>query len=203
MTTFLLIRHALHEFGSRRIAGRTPDVHLSPEGMEQADALADRLSGLKLDALYASPILRCQETAAKIAAPHGLAVQTADAITELDFGNWQGATLTDLEEQDRWKWFNAFRSGARASGGELFLETQLRIVRFLLELKDRHEGGTVAVVSHADVIRAALLHFLGMPMDHFLRMEISPASASVVAVADYGPWILGINHMGDLPTLPL
>lgn len=133
---------------------------------------------------------------------HNLAVETADAITELDFGDWQGGTLADLDEKDRWKRFNAFRSGTRAPNGELFLETQLRIVRLLLELKERHPEGTVAIVSHADVIRAALLHFLGVPMDLFLRLEISPASVSTVAVADYGPWVLGINHTGNLTNLP-
>jgi probable phosphoglycerate mutase len=202
MTTLLLIRHGLHEYGGHRIAGRTPDVHLSPDGRRQAEELAKRLSELKIDALYASPITRCQETAGAIASQNGLTVQMEDAITELDFGDWQGGILKDLDEQDLWKRFNAFRSGTRAPGGELFLETQLRIVRFLLELKDRHEGQTVAVVSHADVIRAALLHFLGMPMDHFLRIEISPASVSTVALAPYGPWVLGINHTGELPTLP-
>lgn len=202
MTTLLLVRHALHEYGGHRIAGRTPDVHLSPDGLRQADALADRLARLEIDALYASPILRCQETAAKIAEPHGLEVQTADAITELDFGDWQGALLDDLDTQDHWKRFNAYRSGTRAPNGELFLETQLRIVRFLLDLAERHEGQTVAVVSHADVIRAALLHFLGIPMDLFLRLEISPASVSTVTLAPYGPWVLGVNHTGDLPKLP-
>ena len=201
MTTFLLIRHALHEFGGHRIAGRTPDVNLSPDGLRQATALAERLARTKIDAIYASPVLRCQQTAERIAAPHRLEIRTADAITELDFGDWQGATLADLDGQDHWKRFNAFRSGTRAPNGELFLETQLRIVRFLLDIKDRHPNQTVAVVSHADVIRAALLHFLGMPMDHFLRVEISPASVTTVAIAPYGPWVLGINHTGELPTL--
>ena len=202
MTTFLLVRHALHEFGGERIAGRTPDVHLSPDGLRQADALAERLAGTRIDALYASPVLRCQETAGRIAARQGLSVETADAITELGFGDWQGARLDALEHQDLWKRFNAFRSGTRAPNGELFLETQLRVVRFILERRERHEGRTVALVSHGDVIRAALLHFMGVPMELFLRMEISPASVSTVAVADYGPWILGINHTGGSPTLP-
>ncbi len=202
MTTFLLVRHALHEFGGERIAGRTPNVHLSPDGLREADALAERLSGIRVDALYASPILRCQETAEKIVRRHDLEVVTSDEITELGFGDWQGARIDVLDEQDPWKRFNAFRSGTRAPHGELFLETQLRIVRFILDLRERHEGQTVALVSHADVIRAALLHFLGIPMDLFLRLEISPASVSTVAIADYGPWVLGVNHTGPLPKLP-
>ncbi|RYG23453.1 histidine phosphatase family protein [bacterium] len=202
MTTFLLIRHALHEFGGHRIAGRTPDVHLSPDGLRQATSLADRLKKVKIDAIYASPITRCQETAGLIATHHDLEIEISEVITELDFGDWQGETIADLDEQDHWRRFNAFRSGTRAPNGELFLGTQLRVVRFLLDLRDRHPNQTVAVVSHADVIRAALLHFLGMPMDHFLRLEISPASVTTVAIAPYGPWILGVNHTGNAPTLP-
>lgn len=202
MTTFLLIRHALHEFGGHRIAGRTPDVNLSLDGLVQAERLGERLKDLKVDALYCSPILRCRQTAERIAAHHDLQINVDESITELDFGDWQGGAIADLDEQELWRRFNAFRSGTRAPNGELFLETQLRIVRFLLELSDRHPNQTVAVVSHADVIRAALLHFLGMPMDQFLRLEISPASITTVAIAPYGPWVLGINHTGDLPNLP-
>lgn len=202
MTTFLLVRHALHEFGGGRIAGRTEGVHLSPDGLRQADALASRLSSLNLSAVYASPVLRCQETAAMVAGPHRLEVRTEEALTELGFGDWQGAELSALEDEDLWRRFNAFRGGTRAPNGELFLEVQLRMVRAILELGERHEGEAIALVSHADVIRAALIHFLGIPMDHFLRLEISPASVSVVRVGDYGPWVLGVNHVGDLPHLP-
>ena len=191
----------MHELGDGRLAGRTPDVHLSPEGLLQAEALANRLSNLRIDVLYASPILRCQETAAKVAVPHGLEVRTAEAVTELDFGDWQGEEIENLDGQDSWQRFNAFRSGTRAPNGELFLEVQLRVVHFLLELKDRHEGETVAVVAHADVIRAALLHFLGIPLDLFLRLEISPASVSTVVLEDYAPRVLGVNHTGELSAL--
>ena len=202
MTTFLLIRHAEHELGTGVLAGRTGDVHLSREGYEGADALAQRLAGVRIDALYSSPILRCRETAEKIALPHGLEIATAEEITEIDFGDWQGRTLESLEPENDWRRFNAFRSGVRAPGGELYLEVQLRVVRFILGLRDRHDGGTVALVSHADPIRAALLHALGVPMDLFLRLEISPASVSVLTLDEWGPRVLGVNHTGERPTLP-
>ena len=201
MTTFLLVRHARHEMGGGTLAGRTPEVHLSDEGRSQAAALAERLASVEVDALYTSPMTRCQETAAALGEPHGLRPIIDEGITELDFGDWTGAEIDDLAPQEPWHRFNAFRSGTRAPGGELFLEVQSRIVRSMLDVRCRHEEGIVVLVSHADTIRAALLHFLGMPMDHFLRLEISPASVSVLTLDDWGPRVLGINHTGALPVI--
>ena len=201
MTTFLLIRHAEHAMGMGTLAGRTPDVPLSREGYEQADALARRLAEVRIDALYSSPILRCRETAERIAPPHGLEITTAEELIEIDFGDWQGRTVASLEPEDGWRRFNAFRSGVQAPGGDLYLEVQLRVVRFMLDLRPRHEGQTVALVLHADPLRAALLHFLGIPMDLFLRLEIGPASVSVLTLDEWGPRVLGVNHTGDLPKL--
>jgi probable phosphoglycerate mutase len=202
MTTFLLVRHALHELGSETIAGRTPDVHLSPDGLIQARSLAERLGRIPFQALYTSPLTRTRQTAEAIAAATGLTPIVADEIVELDFGEWMGARLGDLRPLDHWKRFNSFRSGTRAPGGELMLEVQLRIVRFMLDLRKRHSNETVALVSHADVIKCAVSYFLGAPLDQFLRIEISPASVTVLAVADHGPWLLGLNHTGELPQLP-
>ena len=201
MTRFLLIRHAEHAMGMRTLAGRTPEVPLSSEGYRQADVLAERLGKLKIDALYSSPILRCGETAERIALPHGLEITTAEELIEIDFGDWQGRTVESLEPENDWRRFNAFRSGVQAPGGELYLAVQLRVVRLMLDLRTRHEGETVALVSHADPLRAALLHFLGIPMDLFLRLEISPASVSVLTLDKWGPRVLGVNHTGDLPKL--
>lgn len=82
------------------------------------------------------------------------------------------------------------------------LEVQLRVVRFMLELRERHRDETVALVSHGDVIKSALAHWMGVPLDLFHRIEISPASVTTVAIADHGPWILGVNSIGDLPQMP-
>lgn len=202
MTVFFLIRHALHLFGGEAIAGRTPDVHLSPQGQEQAEKLSKRLSHVSFEAIYSSPMERTQETAHAIAAQQNIEAQVRLEINELDFGDWMGQRLDDLRPQEPWKQFNSFRSGTRAPNGELMLETQSRIVAFMQGLRAQHPHGNVALVSHADVIKSAVAYYLGVPLDLMSRIEISPASVSVIAVADYGPWILGLNHTGDLPHLP-
>lgn len=202
MTTFLLVRHALHGYGGERIAGRQPDVHLSPDGVVQAERLSERLAGLPIKAVYASPLERTRETAQAVAAKLGLTPQIQEELIELGFGDWTGQALAELRGIEKWKQFNAFRSGTRAPNGELMLETQGRIVGLMTRLRERHPNEMVALVSHGDVIKSAVAYFLGVPLDLFLRIEISPASVSVVAVADYGPWVLGVNHCGDLPALP-
>ena len=82
-------------------------------------------------------------------------------------------------------------------GGESMLEIQARVVAEMLRLRERHRGECVALVSHGDVIRAAVAYFLGVPLDFILRFEISLASISVIAIGDGGPWVLGVNNTGD------
>ncbi len=202
MTVFFLIRHALHSLGSETLAGRTPGVHLSPDGEKQAARLAERLRHLPFKAIYTSPLERTQQTAQAIGAATGIAPQIREELLELDFGDWMGRKIADLKPDEKWRQFNAFRSGTRAPNGELMLETQARIVGLMQNLREKHPDDYVALVSHADVIKSAVAYYLGVPLDLFQRIEISPASVCVVAVADYGPWILGINHTGDLPEMP-
>lgn len=199
MTVFYLVRHGLHLFGGEAIAGRTPGVLLSQRGEEECLETARRLSLTDLAAVYTSPLERTRQTAEIIAAPHALVPIVVEEITELDFGDWMGRHLDDLRPQDRWKHFNTFRSGTRAPNGELQLEAQLRIVSFMTHLCERHPGQRVALVSHGDVIKAAVAHYLGVPIDLFQRIEISTASVSIIVLQEYGPWVLTVNNLGALP----
>lgn len=196
-TTFLLCRHGAHLLGHGKIAGRTP-VSLSPEGHAQAAELAGRIGHLPIRAVYASPVLRVQETARPLAERLGLEIRTSDALAEVDFGEWTGKTLDELRPLDAWRQWNAFRSGAAIPGGERMLEIQARVVGEMLRLRERHPEEVVALYSHGDVIKAAAAYWLGVPIDLFLRMEIGLASVSVVAIGDYGPWVLCVNHMGQV-----
>lgn len=199
MTTFLLIRHAAHVLGSGVIAGRSAEAVLSPTGIEQAAKMAQRVASLPVKAIYCSPMMRTQQTARPLAERLGLAIQTSDALSEIDFGQWQGRKIDELRGEERWKQWNTFRSGTRAPGGELMGEVQARIVDFMLRLRVQHANESVAIVSHGDVIKAAVACFLGVPLDLFQRIEISLASVSVVVIGDYGPWVLGVNETGDVP----
>lgn len=200
-TTFLLIRHAPHARVADQLTGRSEGASLDDAGREQAAALAARLAPLPLAALYSSPMARTRETAELVAAPHRLPVRISAALNEVDFGEWAGRPFDTLADEARWQQWNGFRSGTRAPGGELMVEVQARVMAELVTLRARHPDALVALVSHADVIRAALLHLLGAPLDHFLRLAVEPASVSVVALHEWGATLLALNHTGPLPTL--
>jgi len=193
MTDFLLVRHATCDAVGVAIAGRAPGVSLNEQGRREAERVATRLAATQIDAISSSALARARETAEAIARPHALAVRDDDAFAEIDFGEWTGRTLESLAPDERWRRFNTFRSATRIPGGELLAEAQLRAVRGLDQLRCAHPSGRVAVVTHADIIRATLAYYLGMPIDLMLRLEISPASVSTLRLDDGWVQVLRIN----------
>jgi len=193
LITLALIRHAAHGLVGHTIVGRAPGVHLSPEGVRQAQTLAGRLAGSAIAALYTSPLERATETAAAIGARLGLEASVAEELNEIDFGAWTGRTVAELDQIEAWRQFNVFRSSAQIPDGETMLAVQTRVLRLARRLTAAHPGRTVALVSHGDVIKAALAHYLGVHLDLFQRIEIAPASVSLVQLGPYGPKVLLVN----------
>jgi broad specificity phosphatase PhoE len=178
MAHFVFIRHGAHDLLGKRIAGRQSGVHLNATGVEEAERLATRLSLLPIDAIFSGPLERVRETAAPICRQFNLPLSIAEEFTEVDFGDWTNCTLAELNRLPRWRHFNSYRSSTAPPNGELMLEIQTRVLRKLTELMTQHR--CVVIVSHGDVIRAVLAHFLGTHLDLFQRIEIDPASISVV-----------------------
>jgi broad specificity phosphatase PhoE len=201
VTTFILIRHAACDPVGRSIAGRRPGVHLNDVGKQQADGLADRLSGVALAGIYSSPLERALETAGPIALRQGLDVQIAAGFTEIDFGDWTGKTLAELDQLPDWRRFNSFRSGTRIPGGENMADVLGRVLHEIDLLCERHPapGDPVAVVSHGDVLRVLLAHALGLSPDHMQRLELSPASVSILQLEYHGPRVLLLNSNEGWP----
>jgi probable phosphoglycerate mutase len=191
MTVVHLVRHAAHGVLDHVLAGRMAGVHLGDAGRTQAERLAGRLAGMPVTAIQSSPLERTLETADVIGCRLGLAVEPVDALLEIDFGDWSGRRFEELEPSEHWRRWNHFRSGTRPPGGETIWEAQARILRHIESLAP---DGAVVLVSHGDLIKSALAHYLGMPPDLFLRLEISPASISTVEIGGWGPRILRINE---------
>ena len=198
MTRFLLIRHATTDAVGQRFSGRLPGVPLNTEGQAQAQQLAARLAAVPIHALYTSPLARAMQTAEPFANTHGLQAVVDEAFIELDLGEWTNRTFQELHHDPKFHLFNTFRSGTRIPGGELMLEAQTRIVAGLNKLGERHPNQTVAIISHSDLIKAAVAYYLGMSLDLFQRLEIEPASVSVLEVFDETARLLVLNHMGEL-----
>jgi probable phosphomutase (TIGR03848 family) len=195
MRLLLLLRHAVTEHTGARLSGWTPGLHLSEQGREQAAALAGRLGPVPLDALYASPLERCQETAAVLAEARGLKVETLEELGEVRYGDWTGRTLKELAREPLWKVVQATPSAARFPDGESLYEMQARAVQATERLRAAHPGQTVAVCSHADVIKALTCHYLGMHLDLFQRVVVSPASVTAIAFGPV-PYLARLNDTG-------
>lgn len=198
MTTILLIRHALTDSVGKRLSGRLPGVSLNEIGWAQAQKLALRLADLPISAIYSSPLERAIETAGRVAQSHKLQTIISPDFLEIDFGQWTNATFEELQMQTQFQHFNTFRSNTRIPGGEMMLEAQTRIIAGIEKLYQQHPQQTIAIVSHSDLIKAALAYYAGIHLDLFQRIEISPASVSVLQLFPETAKILVINDTGEI-----
>jgi probable phosphoglycerate mutase len=204
MGTIILVRHGENDWAKKnKLAGRIPGVHLNETGHRQAHAVAQRLAAMPIKAVYSSPVTRCVETAAYIADTHRLTVQHVDEVAEVEYGEWEGKKIKRLAKKPLWRAVQFAPSRARFPQGEALREVQFRAVQAIEEIAARHEKDTVVVVSHADVIRLLLAHYLGLHLDLFQRLVVAPASASLIALgADGMVRVLRVNDDGPLHPAP-
>ncbi|PJF42539.1 MAG: hypothetical protein CUN50_03640 [Candidatus Thermofonsia Clade 1 bacterium] len=200
MTDFLLIRHATNDFvKTGRLAGWTPEVHLNAEGRAQAAALGEHLAQMRLDAAYSSPLERCVETAQAVLVHHPhLRLEIAEAFGEIRYGAWQGAELSKLSTRKLWRTVQITPSRARFPEGETLRAAQMRAVDAIEALAERHPRQRVAIFSHSDLIKMILAHYLGMHLDLYQRIEIAPASLSIIRLSFERPSVLQINETSYL-----
>ena len=191
MATVLLIRHATTDVAGRVLTGRDPGIHLNEQGVREAEGLGAYLGSFPIEAIYCSPLERARETALPISQALGLPVRICENLNEFDFGVWTGSSVERLDTP-QWQRFNRLRSVASAPGGECMLEIQTRMVKLMEGLRSQH--GISALISHGDVIRAALCYFLGTPLDLYDRIKIDPASISTVLLEENGISVLGMNQ---------
>ena len=196
MTQLFLIRHGHNDWSDKKLAGWTPEVHLNGAGRKDAEALVERLAPVPFDAIYSSPLERTTETAAPLALARGLEVKTTRELGEVDYGAWQGESLSRLQKKKEWAVVRFAPSAMRFPDGESLREMQSRAVGTIEAIAVAYPKGTVAVFSHADVIRAIVAHFIGMPLDLFQRLMIAPASVTVLSIGGLGGRLLRLNDTG-------
>ena len=182
MTRLLLVRHAHHALIGKALAGRSSEVGLDARGIEQAPVLAQRLAALPVAAIYTSPQRRARETAAPLGLLLGIEPCVDAGLDEIDFGDWSGKSFDALPSDPQWPvWVNR-RSVAKPPGGERFVDVQARVVAAIDRFRTAHPDSTIALVSHGDVIKAALAHALRLSLDDLELFDIAPASVSIIAV---------------------
>ena len=200
MTTILLIRHAVNDFvKTGKLAGWTPGVHLNEEGQAQAEVLGKRLADASIDHIYASPIDRTMETAQAIAQHHPhLTVEENMGIGEVRYGDWEGKKIDDLRKRKMWEVVQEYPSRAYFPNGETMREVQVRIVNTVEGFVQKHPNQTIALVFHADLIKMTLAHYLGMHLDVFQRIVVSPASISTIQLGHSRPFVVTMNDMAHV-----
>ena len=195
MTTFFLVRHAITEHTGKRLSGWMEGISLNKEGLEQAERVADGLSDTAFDAIYSSPIARTLETATAIAQRHEVSVQTRRGLGEVEYGGWTNRPLRALMRTKLWSTVQRWPSAARFPEGESLREVQVRALAEVEKIAEKHPNGKVCCVSHGDVIKLVLAHYMGVHIDLFQRIVVAPASVSVLSLTERGPLILSLNAM--------
>jgi probable phosphomutase (TIGR03848 family) len=196
MPLLLLIRHGENDFTKKhKLAGYTPNVHLNERGQSQAQALADALKEVPIKAIYSSPLERAVETATPIAAARELEIQNEAGLLETNVGKWQGRSLAALRLQKHWKVVQNAPSRAQFPEGETFYECQTRIVTALDSISRKYKPqDIVACVFHADPIKLAIAHYIGLPLDHFQRLSCDTGSLTALYVNESGANLIKLNQ---------
>ena len=210
MATMVLARHGRTTANTSGVlAGRSKGVHLAARGVEQAHAAGERLAGLPLAAVVTSPLERCRETARAIARAQAETprLSTDRGLLECDYGSWTGHELKILAKEPMWRTVQMHPSAAVFPDGESMADMSARAVaaarRWDARVEAEHGPDAVWVaVSHGDVIKAILADALGIHLDGFQRINVDPASLSVVRYTSVRPFVMSMNtSAGDLSHL--
>ncbi|BDH57479.1 histidine phosphatase family protein [Tsukamurella sp. PLM1] len=205
--TVILLRHGRSTANTSGVlAGRAEGVALDETGRAQAADLVGRLADLDVVAAVRSPLLRCEQTLAPLAAAHDVSPLVDDRLAEVDYGAWTGRAINDLLEEPLWKVVQEQPSAARFPEGESLAEVQARAVMAIREHDRRitDEFGPAAAwiaCSHGDVIKAVVADALGTHLDQFQRIFVAPASVSVISYGPARPLVQCVNSSGSV-TLP-
>lgn len=196
MTTFYLVRHGTNDLIGKAIAGRAPGVHLNSTGREQAQRLADRLSVEGVQRIICSPMERCRETAQPLSSRINVPIEISEAVIEINFGDFNGKTLKELEPLPDWKKWNSNRTLLHLPNGENIHEVQARMIREVLRLRRESPEQKIAIFSHGDPLRSIVCYFLGISLDIMSRVEINPGSLNIVTLFEND---VRINLLNSIP----
>jgi probable phosphoglycerate mutase len=192
-TTLVLVRHGVtaHTVGklfSGGLASSNPP--LNDTGREQARATGEWLAPLSgtFDALVSSPVRRTRETAEILAQFFDLRIEEEPGIAEMEFGTWDGLSFTEVHEKfpdEISSWLGDLESAPH--GGESFRAVEKRVLEGRDRILASYPGQTVVAVSHVTPIKTLVADALGAPLDALYRMELAPASVTVISYFDGGP----------------
>jgi probable phosphomutase (TIGR03848 family) len=206
MSTIILLRHAHSAANdSGLLTGRLPGVSLSKKGFIQAEGLIDRIGRANINRLHISPIERCQLTINPwLQSRYSSTLESYEInenITEIDFGKWSGRKLSALRRDSLWKVVQSKPSQMVFPGGESFKAAQKRAYDCIEEIASMRGNKVHLVLSHSDTIKLVLAKYLEMKLDSFQKLQIDPASFSILNFSKGGVSVKTINNNGSLKDL--
>lgn len=195
ITRLLLVRHSQPNEEARGRCYGTLDIGLSVRGQRRAQMLARTLDRIPLSAVYSSPRERAVETAAPLAAVHGLTPIVDEALREIDFGDFEGRSYEEIERghPELYRQWMETPTLVQFPGGESYTTLRVRALAAMGAIRARHQGETAAVVSHGGVLRAMLAECLSMPDEAIFRLEQSYGAISIVDWIDSVPLVRLLN----------
>ena len=195
-----LIRHGETEWNKEgRLQGNS-DVKLSAEGIRQAQLLAEHVPFHNVDAIYSSDLSRAVETAKLLAAKFNLPVNTTPQLREINFGDWEGESISDLAKEHPKSFGRFFTAPERCHppNGETFLEAQARVMNVIRDVIAEHDNQNVVIVSHGAVNRLIIGAALDMPIHKMWAISQFNTALNILRVADGGfvvELINGTDHL--------
>lgn len=198
VTSLLLVRHGHTRATERKLLYTDPEAELTERGVEQARQIAVYMSRLHPDTLICSTAKRVVATAKEIASVLQLEPIPVEDLSEWHVGAWEGRSYLDIKknEPDVYKAWSRDPIRNRPPDGESIADMCARIEEQLQQVISQNRNKTVALVTHAGVIRAILLHALGMPLDNFWRLSIPVGSVSRV---DFSPSFATVHFVSLRP----
>lgn len=194
----LLMRHGETEWNREgRVMGRNP-VPLSDAGREQVAAAAEFTRGLKLNLIVTSPLVRARQSAEIVAERLGEIEITEDPrLSEVEYGRWEGMTFRNLLDDELYQQYKDHPDTMATPGGETLAQAQSRGLAAIHDAMRANHGRRVLFVSHGDIIRTVICHFMRVELAHFRRLRVDNANLSALELADNFAEVKFINLLSD------
>ncbi len=194
MTKILLIRHGDTEYIGETLAGRI-DSPLNADGKEQSVRIADAFKHLPIEAVFASPLIRTQQTALPLARLLNLDIKICEDLNQVNFGIWQGLSFKELRQNPDWQTFQANPAIVKIPGGEDGYMVRERVAKAILNIAKQYSDKSIIVCfSHGSIIRHIISYFVGLPLENLNQIRVAPASISTLSLLKDRGTLLHLNQ---------
>lgn len=201
-TTLYLVRHGETEWNALGKFQGCKDIALSPQGINQAKYVSDRLKG-KFDYIYSSPLKRAYKTASIIGMQGGFKIEILNDLREINFGDWEGMTVKEIKDNfpSEFEIWRSDISEAPLCGGDLSIKNAaIRAKNAILDTVKKHKGKRIVMVAHGGIIKAGLIGIFGWNMTMYHRIALGNTSICQINFNEkMQPTIVTLNDTTHLP----